>query len=110
MAALQYTSNVSVGGHAQFFCNTSGDSWQEALLALESAGDVARLEILREAIARFPAPPASDRESRQIQIARMAQASANGFDDLDTRYDAVARPAEVTVARLVLQSPKAFRA
>ena len=102
IAAFHYDSNVRGGGHSQFFFNSSGDNWQETLTALESVGDLARLQILSEAISRFPEPPSSDRETRQIQLARLTQASGEPFDDLDARYNAVPRPAEVSIARLVL--------
>lgn len=110
MAAFDYDCNACNGGHTQFFFNSSGDSWQTALAALESAGDTARLEILREAIAKFPDRPSSNRDVRQKQLSQLTANNDELFDQLDTRYYAVQRPSDVTITRLVLATPKAFRA
>ncbi|MFT6080123.1 MAG: hypothetical protein ACI8UD_000113 [Planctomycetota bacterium] len=110
MAAFDYDCNVCNGGHTQFFFNSSGDSWQTALAALERAGDTARLEILREAIAKFPNLPSSNRDKRHKQVSQLTNESAEAFEDLDSRYYAVKQPADVTITRLVLATPEVFRA
>ncbi|MGK0204892.1 MAG: hypothetical protein ACI9S9_003978, partial [Planctomycetota bacterium] len=84
--------------------------WQAALTALESASDLARRDILREAISQFPDLPSNDRDARHKQLARLTSEATELFEELDTRYYAVKHPAEVTIARLVLATPEVFRA
>lgn len=109
LALLSYDGNVSTGGHGSFFFHASGDGWRTALAAMESAQDIPRREILREALARFAEPPSTDRETRQAQLATLTRARDAVFEDLDQRYRALEVPIDVAVAKLVLANPDAFR-
>ena len=109
LALLGYHGNVSSGGHDRFFSHASGDWWRTALAALETAQDIPRREILREALARFAEPPSTDRDTRQTQLATLTRTNGAVFDDLDARYRALDVPIEVAVTKLVLANPDAFR-
>ena len=103
-------SEVCNGGFSQYFFNSSGDDWRDALAGLEAVGSKERLAIFREALARFgPAGPSEDRETRMDQLAKIANAEDALFDPLDSRYYKSTEVIEVMVMRYVLKNPDAFR-
>ncbi|MEQ1706953.1 MAG: DUF4375 domain-containing protein [Terricaulis sp.] len=68
-AVLWYCSEIHNGGHDQFFSNSTGMIWPDAL---EGLGRISRPDlqgILREAIQRFPTPPSRERDEREDQMA-----------------------------------------
>ena len=84
-ALCWYTAEVSNGGHHQFFSNSTGIVWPEALSALEAIGSHDGAAILREAIDRLGGTPPRDREARNDLLDRLEP----NFDDLDTRHYAI---------------------
>lgn len=81
-AVVWYYSEVNNGGHDQFFFNSTGIVWPDALEALRTVdlGDFA--EILGQAVGRFSEPPSQDRKARHEQL----ETDEPEFDDLDTRF------------------------
>lgn len=82
LAVVWYASEVNNGGHDQFFFNSTGIVWPDALAGLEAAGAESFAQILREAAARFGDPPPRDRKQRVRSLDELGIA----FDDLDDRF------------------------
>lgn len=81
-AVVWYRSEVNNGGHDQFFFNSTGIVWPDALEALRTVGLEPFAEILSQAVARFSQPPSRERTARQEQLDR----DRPDFEDLDTRF------------------------
>lgn len=83
-AVLWYDREVANGGHDQFWGNSTGAVWSDALEGLGVIGLTDLQGILSEAISRFDGVPSRVRLEREGQLARCEV----GFDDLDDRYSA----------------------
>lgn len=81
-AVMWHNAEVCNGGHHQFFWNSTGMIWPEALEGLTAIGRDDMSAILREAVSRFPSPPMRDRDQRIDAL----EARSIDFDDLDGRY------------------------
>ncbi len=81
-----YLSEVNNGGHDQFYFNSTGMVWRDALAGFVEADLMGLAGILRASTERFDTPPSLNRDERQEQLDRCAI----GFDDLDTRLYASA--------------------
>lgn len=81
-AVMWHNAEVCNGGHDQFFANSTGMVWPEALEGYEAIGRPDLAGILREAAARFASPPSRERNEREAQL----DADQIDFDDLDERY------------------------
>ena len=110
LAVLIYDGEVNNGGLSQYFFNSSGDYWREALAGLEAMGSKERVVVLRDAVAKFgKGGPSQDRERRQNQLAKLERKSDALFDVLDDRYFKSKELIEVLAKRYVLKNPEAFR-
>ena len=110
IAALMYDGEVNNGGLSQYFFNSSGDYWRDALAGLEAMGFEERLAVLRQAIAKFGSDgPSPDRKRRQEQLAKLERKNDALFDALDDRYYKSKEVIDVLAKRYVLKNPDAFR-
>jgi hypothetical protein len=65
IAAIQfYDSEVNNGGHFQFFINSTGIYWEEAIAGLQAIGATILADNLKKACDRFSPHPPFDREER----------------------------------------------
>ena len=80
-ALIWYRSEVGNGGHDQFFWNSTGIVWPDALAALEQLQLADGVAILKEAQRRMGGSPSLIRSERQERLDRLKPS----FDDLDTR-------------------------
>jgi hypothetical protein len=80
-----YIAEVNNGGHHQFFYNSTGILWPEALAAFEAIEVDPGAEILQAAVSRLGESPSRDRSERQAQL----EATQADFDDLDARFYAL---------------------
>src|SRR5262245_46127141 len=92
-----FDSEVRNGGIDQYFFDSHGDEWKDALAGFD-ASDAGRAAILREAVALFAREPSTQRTRRQDELAALHQRVDRPFDDLDRRYYRLSRPVEVTLA------------
>lgn len=100
---------INNGGLDQYFVNSSGDLWRDALEGLKAMGDLKRAGVLEDATAKFgKGGPSTDRRTRQKQLAAIARADENALEALDARYYSE-EPIEVIANRYVLANPEAFR-
>lgn len=79
-AVLWYSSEVHNGGHDQFFSNSTGMVWPDALEGLARIGRDDLKDILDKAIARFPAQPPRDQDEREQQMTDF-DVSFSGLDE-----------------------------
>lgn len=82
LAVIWYRSEVNNGGHDQFFYNSTGIVWRDALEAFQTIGLDQFARVLSASADRFSRPPSLDREERNEQM----EADAPEFDDLDSGF------------------------
>jgi hypothetical protein len=74
-----YLSEVNNGGHDQFYFNSTGIVWRDALRTAAAIGPPEMVPIIKESANRLGGNPSLDREEREEQLEQM-----NGdFRDLD---------------------------
>lgn len=81
-AVMWYFGEVNNGGHDQFFFNSTGIVWKDALYGLKAINCLEAENILTEALDRVGGNPPFDREER---IKKMEKYNAV-FDDLDNAF------------------------
>jgi len=81
-AVIWYMAEVNNGGHDQFYFNSTGIVWKDALAGFKVLGIYAAAEIVQESAVRMGGNPSLDRYTRQGQL----DAYEPDFDDLDTRF------------------------
>ena len=82
LAAIWYISEVNNGGHDQFFYNSTGIVWADAVRAFSEIELPQFSEIAVESARRLGGDPSRDRSARLSQL----EASAADFEDLDSRF------------------------
>jgi hypothetical protein len=103
-------AEVNNGGFAQYFVNSSGDHWRDALAGLEAMGSKVRLGVVREAVSLFGTDgPSEDRDKRQKQLSALYKRNDSLFEALDSRYYESQEVIEVLATRFVLANPEGFR-
>ncbi len=109
-AVLMCDAEIKNGGLAQYFVNSSGDRWRDALAGLEAIGSKDRLGVVREAISLFgPDGPSENRDKRQAQLSKLYKKNDSIFEALESRYYKSAEVVEVLASRFVLANPDSFR-
>lgn len=90
LAVCSYKSEVDNGGHAQYFVNSSGDSWKTALEGLRAMGDLARADILFEATRLFGSDgPPEENMLRHRKLAKFSNRKDRRLAELDSRFYAL---------------------
>ena len=82
LAVNWYMAEVSNGGHEQFYDNSTGIVWKDALAGFRDLGVNEAAEIVEESAIRLGGDPSLDREARWEQL----DAYQPTFDDLDDRF------------------------
>jgi hypothetical protein len=77
-----YMAEVNNGGHAQFFTNSTGIVWKDALEGFEKIGLEDYHLILKRAVEKFPGKPSYDRDEREAQFDKMGF----GFQSFDDEF------------------------
>lgn len=80
-----YISEVENGGHDQFFYNSTGIVWKDALEGLKAIGHETAVKILQTAVDRMGGNPDLDREKRWEQMEELEPE----FEDLDMEFYAI---------------------
>ena len=81
-AICWYRAEVNNGGHDQFYSNSTGIVWRDALHGFEAAGLPMFADILRASTARFTTEPSLDRQTRNDELVEREL----DFDDLDEAF------------------------
>ncbi len=109
-AVVMCDAEINNGGLAQYFVNSSGDDWRDAVAGFEAMGSKERLAILKEAIALFGKDgPSGERSIRQNQLSRLYRKNDSIFEKLDSRYYKSSEGVGVLASRFVLANPDSFR-
>ena len=85
-AIMWYRSEVDNGGHDQFFHNSTGIVWQDALNGFRSMNALDFAAVLESAVSRFPDIPSFDHGTRQHQLDSLTTSFSQDDDqfyDLD---------------------------
>jgi hypothetical protein len=78
---------VNNGGFAQFFENSAGDHAMDTIEALKTLGASQMAAMVSDAVSVFPENrPASDRDRRQEQLARLDPQARARLDELDSAF------------------------
>jgi Domain of unknown function (DUF4375) len=99
-SCIWYEYEVCNGGHEQFFWNSTGILWDEALAGFIRMGATEYAAILKAAISLFPnGVPAKDRKTRKEQLEKIPEGHLDrldnalyelkkqqNFDEILTRY------------------------
>jgi HEAT repeat protein len=111
-AVTMLDSEVNNGGLEQYFVNSSGDHWRDALAGLEAMGFRRRLAHFKEAVKKFGENgPSTDREIRQQQVAKLVRADEAVFDALEEGNEGDGTPevVDLLAKRYAIQHAEAFR-
>ncbi len=77
-----YRSEVSNGGHHQFFYNSTGILWEEALEGLRRLEEDRYAKVLESALSNFPeSRPSMDRDQRMEQLERVDSQILDKLDE-----------------------------
>lgn len=74
-----YLSEVNNGGHDQFYYNSTGIVWRDAVKAFRELGYSEVVAIINASVSRLGGNPSLDREERQEQLEQVKP----NFEDLD---------------------------
>lgn len=85
LAIEWYRAEVNNGGHDQFYFNSTGIVWRDALAGFTELGLDDFAAVLNESANRLGGDPPLDREERQT----LMDAMEAQFDDLDDRFYAL---------------------
>ncbi|NGZ77704.1 DMP19 family protein [Saccharibacillus alkalitolerans] len=99
-----YLAEVNNGGHDQFFSNSTGIVWEEALNGFKAIGIEDYYTILLEAVNRLGGKPNMDREKRQDQL---VEYNAD-FEDLDHRIYQSESHIEEKILSYIRENQKEF--
>jgi len=109
-AVFMCDAEINNGGFAQYFVNSSGDNWRDALAGLEAMGFTDRLAVVREAILLFgPGGPSENRNQRQDQLSKLYKKNDSIFDALESRYYNSDEVVDVLAKKFVLANPESFQ-
>ena len=77
-----YSAEINNGGHCQFYDNSTGIVWEDALKGFEAIGAQRNANIIRESANRMGGNPSKNHEKRQKQM----ESCKSEFNDLDSLY------------------------
>jgi len=110
VAVEELDDEVNNGGWSQYFFNSAGDDWPDAVKGLQAMGSKDRLAIFQEAIAKFgKVGPATDRTQRTEQLSTLITQNEKLFEPLETRYFESKEVLEVLTAKYVIQNAADFK-
>lgn len=77
-----YMSEVNNGGHDQFYYNSTGIVWRDAIECFDAIGATEISEIIKSSATRLGGSPSLDRNERNEALEKLEPK----FDDLDDRF------------------------
>ncbi len=80
-------NEIHNGGFAQYYFNSSGDHWADALAGLDSIGAVKHRELVLLTLKRFPdAAPADEGSIRSGQLSKIVRKQEDPFNEQDSAW------------------------
>jgi hypothetical protein len=98
-AMFWYVSEVNNGGHDQFYSNSTGMVWRDAVEGFEMLGVSEIAALLFESALRMGGSPSLDREARERQL---EETNAN-FDDLDDQFYEIENSGAVDLDAIMME-------
>lgn len=87
-----YSAEVNNGGHFQFYDNSTGIVWEDAIKGFEEIGATLCVEIIKKSTQLFGGNPSKIREERQDTLGKFVHDDNfdwSTFDELDDAFYAV---------------------
>ncbi len=103
-ALLWYLAEVVNGGHDQFYFNSTGIVWKDALLGSEALGLDEVAEIIAESVSKIGGEPSLDRTIRQEQLDKYEP----DFSELDSKLCNLDNKIYQRVRQYILENRSAF--
>ncbi|MBK9925776.1 MAG: DMP19 family protein [Anaerolineales bacterium] len=103
-ALLWYLAEVENGGHDQFYFNSTGIVWKDALLCSKILGLDEVSKIIEESAVKMGGEPSLDREARQEQLDKYEP----DFTELDSRLYEIDNQIYERIYQYVLENKRAF--
>ena len=105
-ALMWYMAEVNNGGHSQFYSNSTGIVWEDAMDGFELIGLAEGMKIIEESAKRFGTKPSFDRGERE----NVLDSLDIDFDDLDSRFYKLDSAVNITdrIADYIQKNKEAF--
>lgn len=101
---------IENGGISQYFLNSGGNHWKDALAGFAAMGSTKKHGALRDAAALFGKDgPSTDRRTRMDQLSKLCRKNDEIFDPMDKQYYDNSESIDAIVTRFVLAHPDEFR-
>lgn len=86
-AVQKLDGEVNNGGFSQYYFNSSGNYWQDALNGLAAMRATKRHKVMATTIENFgPSGPSSDPDARRVELAKVARKKDNLFNEQNTAW------------------------
>lgn len=110
LAVRMLIDEVNNGGIEQYFVNSSGDHWPDAMAGLEAIGARRNHRLMQQVIGRFgPAGPSRDRDRRHHQLAKVVKQDTEFFSPVETEFYEDEEDREVLLMLYVAAHSECFR-
>jgi len=103
-ALLWYMAEVENGGHDQFYSNSTGIVWKDALFGSKALGLDEVAEIIAASASKMGGEPSLDRETRQEQLDKYEP----DFGELDSQLYEIDNQIYERIYQYILENRRAF--
>ena len=103
-ALLWYVVEVENGGHYQFYFNSTGVVWKDALLGSKALEFDEATQIIEESAAQMGGEPSLDRSTRQEQLDKYKP----DFKKLDSRFIKIDNQFRGRIYQYIIKNKSAF--
>lgn len=100
-----YLSEVNNGGHDQFYFNSTGIVWEEAMIGFRTIGLNEGFDILQQSTKLMGGNPSKDREERQDQLEKYEPE----FESLDNKLYEIEDQIENALLNYIRTNKKYFK-
>ncbi len=109
LAVRIFINEVNNGGFSQYFFNSSGDHWQDAMSGLHAIGAASDLMLLQQAADMFgPDGPSVDDDERHRQLSRIVKKDDELFSPIEDVFFKDKEDREVQLNRYIIQHAADF--
>lgn len=99
-----YMAEVNNGGHDQFYFNSTGIVWEDAMSGFKAVGLQNNYELIKESADRLNGNPSKDRDKRQEQLDKYCP----DFSDLDVKFYDSEKDIETTLLKYIRENKEKF--
>lgn len=110
LAVRIFIDQVNNGGLSQYFVNSSGQRWRDALEGLQAIGATSDFARFKQAVARFGStPPDVNDDTRHHQLAAIENESDGAFSSFDDAFYDDPDAREILLMRFIVQHAADFK-